>query len=168
MKVNTENFSVTPILQWQFKKFCICLKQIPWSDSGRNKLPKYFNIDFNRSIKLKIIKTIFAKVIILGGILIYCFNYRYHIILDCAKVGYQNIPSSWKYDTFITLNSPLLVNTDNYGLIPGLAQSANDLITANLSRFQDGSCVKWGFFVPSNSGFKFIDDLVLRGKVGVY
>lgn len=60
------------------------------------------------------------------------------------------------------------MNTDNYGLIPGLAQSANDLITSNLSRYQEGSCVKWRFFVPSNSGFKFIDDLVLKGKVSVY
>lgn len=85
--------------------------------------------------------------------------------MDCAKVGYQNIPSTWKYDTFITLNSPLLLNTDNYGLIPGLVQSANDLLSANLSRYQNGSCVKWGFFIPSSSGFGFINKLILQGQV---
>lgn len=80
-------------------------------------------------------------------------------------MGYNNIPSNWKYDTYITLNSPLLLNTDNYGLIPGLAQSANELLSANLNRCQDGSSVKWGFFFPSNSGFNFINNLVLQRKV---
>lgn len=93
---------------------------------------------------------------------------RYHIILDCAKVGYKNIPPSWKYDTYITLNSPLLVNTDKYGLIPGLVESANNLLSANLNRFKEGSSVKWGFFVPSNTGFQFIDALVREGKVSYY
>lgn len=82
-------------------------------------------------------------------------------------MGYQNIPASWKYDTFITLNSPLLVNTDKYGLVGGLVQSANDLLEANLSRFQEGSRVKWGFFIPSTEGFKLIDDLVTKEKVNL-
>lgn len=80
-------------------------------------------------------------------------------------MGYQNIPSTWKYDTYITLNSPLLLNTDSYGLIPGLLQSANQLVSANLSKFQNGSSVKWGFFVPSQSGFKFVNELIVQGKV---
>ncbi|CAH1116802.1 unnamed protein product [Phaedon cochleariae] len=90
---------------------------------------------------------------------------KYHIILDCAKMGYQNIPKSWKYDSYITLNSPLLTNTDNYGLLAGLVHSANDLLGANLNRLKDSSSVRWGFFVPSRNGFEFINDLILKEKI---
>lgn len=98
-------------------------------------------------------------------LLYYILYFRFHIILDCAKIGYKNIPVDWKYDTYITLNSPLLINTDNFGVIPGLVQSANDLLSANLRRFQEGSCVKWGFFIPSSTGFRFINSLIQEKKV---
>lgn len=87
---------------------------------------------------------------------------RYDIILDCAKFGYENIPSSWKYNKFITLNSPLMINTDKYGLLAGLTVSARDLL---LPRVYGGKSVRWGFFAPSGDGFKFIDRLVKNGKV---
>ncbi|KAG5890844.1 hypothetical protein JTB14_016277 [Gonioctena quinquepunctata] len=90
---------------------------------------------------------------------------RYHIILDAAKVGYKNIPKSWKYDTYITLNSPLLTNTDSYGLLAGLAYSVGDVLDANFKRCQEQSSVKWGFFVPSKSGFEFVDNLIVREKI---
>ncbi|KAJ8983353.1 hypothetical protein NQ317_003159 [Molorchus minor] len=90
---------------------------------------------------------------------------RYHIILDGAKIGYQNIPQSWKHDTFITLNSPLLIYTDYYGIMGGLVLSLNHLLEANLSRYKNGSSVKWGFFVPSRIGFEFIDKLICAEKI---
>ncbi|XP_074027281.1 NAD(P)H oxidoreductase RTN4IP1, mitochondrial [Leptinotarsa decemlineata] len=90
---------------------------------------------------------------------------RYHIILDAAQIGYQNIPKSWKYDTYITLNSPLLKSTDSYGLMAGLAYSASDLLDANLRAYKDSSCVKWGFFIPSTRGFEFVDDLISKEKI---
>ncbi|KAJ8972799.1 hypothetical protein NQ314_000035 [Rhamnusium bicolor] len=90
---------------------------------------------------------------------------RYHIILDCAKVGYQNISESWQYDSYISLNSPLLLNTDKYGLMAGLVYSANNLLEANLNRFGRGSIVKWAFFVPSHQGFEFINELICSEKI---
>lgn len=95
------------------------------------------------------------------------FVYRYHIILDGAKVGYQNIPKNWQYDTYITLNSPLLINTDKYGLLGGLVCSVNNLLEANLSARNTGGAVKWGFFVPYKKGFEFIDELIDSEQVSV-
>ncbi|KAJ8960795.1 hypothetical protein NQ318_020091 [Aromia moschata] len=90
---------------------------------------------------------------------------RYHIVLDGAKVGYQNIPKSWRFDSYITLNSPLLLNTDKYGLMGGLAYSLSNLLDANFGQANNGSSVKWGFFLPSRTGFEFIDKLIRKEKI---
>nr|CAI5830303.1 unnamed protein product [Callosobruchus analis] len=90
---------------------------------------------------------------------------RYNLILDCAKVGYEKIPSTWQYDTYITLNSPLLHNTDKQGLFAGLAISAKDFLKSNIDSCQKGSQVRWGFFVPSADGFKFLHDLISKEKI---
>lgn len=82
--------------------------------------------------------------------------------MDCAKFGYENLPPSWKFKKFVTLNSPLMLNTDKYGVLPGLAASARDLL---LPRITAGKNVRWGFFLPSGDGFKCIDGLVKDGKV---
>ncbi|XP_066141407.1 reticulon-4-interacting protein 1 homolog, mitochondrial-like [Euwallacea fornicatus] len=90
---------------------------------------------------------------------------KYNIILDAAKVGIDNIPNSWKYESYVTLNSPLLVNNDNYGLVGGLIKSAGNLTAANASRICSGKTVRWGYILPSNSGFKFIHELICQGKI---
>lgn len=82
--------------------------------------------------------------------------------MDCAKFGYQNLPSSWKFNKFVTLNSPLMLNTDKYGIVGGLALSAKDLL---YPRITAGKNVRWGFFLPLGNGFKCIDELVKTGKV---
>ncbi|CAG9857506.1 unnamed protein product [Phyllotreta striolata] len=90
---------------------------------------------------------------------------KYHIILDGAKTGIRNIPKTWKFDSYITLNSPLLLNADNHGLFEGFLRSSCDLLGSNLDRLQTGSTVKWGFFVPSAEGFKFINELIVNQKI---
>ncbi|XP_050306715.1 reticulon-4-interacting protein 1 homolog, mitochondrial [Anthonomus grandis grandis] len=90
---------------------------------------------------------------------------KYHIIFDAANMGIQNIPNSWQYESYITLNSPLLVNNDKYGLLGGLITSAGNLIESNITRMCSGKSVRWGYFVPSNSGFRFIHELICRGKI---
>lgn len=85
--------------------------------------------------------------------------------MDCANFGYQNIPNSWKYKRFVTLNSPLLRNSDTHGLLPGLAASIKDLAFSNLPRIIDGKTVRWGFFMPCGNGLKFVSKLVTEEKV---
>jgi NADPH:quinone reductase-like Zn-dependent oxidoreductase len=89
----------------------------------------------------------------------------YHIILDCAKFGYDNVPKSWKFGTYVTLNSPLLINTDKFGLVGGLLSSANTFLKDNLKPPGEKKCVMWGFFLPSSSGFQFIHKLISNGKI---
>ncbi|KAF7281482.1 hypothetical protein GWI33_004728 [Rhynchophorus ferrugineus] len=90
---------------------------------------------------------------------------KYHVILDAANVGIHNIPNNWKYETYITLNSPLLINNDKYGLPGGLLKSAKDLFDANIKNICDGKTVRWGYFVPSSTGFQFVNDLICREKI---
>lgn len=82
-------------------------------------------------------------------------------------MGHQAIPSSWQYTTYISLNSPLLRNTDQYGLIGGLALSAADLIPSNLLTLPQGKCVKWAYFYPSTDGLQFIDRLIRNAEVNI-
>ncbi|XP_025829567.1 reticulon-4-interacting protein 1 homolog, mitochondrial-like isoform X2 [Agrilus planipennis] len=90
---------------------------------------------------------------------------RYDVILDCCKFGFENLPKSWKYTNFVNLNSPLLVNTDEQGLILGLTTSAGNLLSSNIFSILEGRSIRWGFFVPSTSGFQFIDKLVKRQRI---
>lgn len=90
---------------------------------------------------------------------------KYHVILDAANMGIHNIPKSWNFESYITLNSPLLVNNDNYGLTFGLLKSAKDLFEANITNICNGKTVRWGYFVPSNFGFQFLHRLVCEGKI---
>lgn len=55
-----------------------------------------------------------------------------------------------------------MLNTDKYGVLSGLAVSARELL---LPRMTAGKNIRWGFFIPSGDGFKFIDELVQSGKV---
>ncbi|XP_045470056.1 reticulon-4-interacting protein 1 homolog, mitochondrial-like [Harmonia axyridis] len=88
---------------------------------------------------------------------------RYDIILDCAKFGVDKIPNEWKFEQYITLNSPLILNTDKYGLVGGSLKSISTLLSENIIKIKDGKMVKWGFFLPCSKGFAFISRLVTCG-----
>ncbi|XP_044751143.1 reticulon-4-interacting protein 1 homolog, mitochondrial-like [Coccinella septempunctata] len=90
---------------------------------------------------------------------------RYDIILDCAKFGIDRVPNEWKFGQYITLNSPLILNTDEYGLVGGLMKSTSSLLSQNIMKLKDGKRVKWGFFIPSNSGFELIDRLAKNNQL---
>ncbi|KAK9743860.1 Alcohol dehydrogenase GroES-like domain [Popillia japonica] len=84
----------------------------------------------------------------------------YDIILDCAKFGHQNIPNYWRYKRYITLNSPLLLNSDQYGFFGGLIVSAKDVLTSNIPKIIEGKTVRWGFVTPRKDGLNLITHLM--------
>ncbi|KAK9888820.1 hypothetical protein WA026_001043 [Henosepilachna vigintioctopunctata] len=90
---------------------------------------------------------------------------RYDIILDCAKFGVNNLPTNWKFKQFITLNSPLMLNTDKYGLLPGVLKSATTLVGDNIVILKDGKVIKWGFFLPCKKGFELINGLLTKKEI---
>ncbi|KAH0540056.1 reticulon-4-interacting protein 1, mitochondrial-like [Cotesia glomerata] len=84
----------------------------------------------------------------------------YDIILDCSNQGIEKINSKkYRFKSYIALNSPLLKNIDNYGLIGG-AMNIVDLLKYNIPKKKDTSCVKWGFFIPSTTGLNALQKLV--------
>ncbi|KRT78248.1 hypothetical protein AMK59_6681, partial [Oryctes borbonicus] len=89
----------------------------------------------------------------------------YDIILDCAKFGYQNIPNKWRYKRYVTLNSPLLLNTDEYGFFGGLIVSAKDVLTSNIPKIIEGKTVRWGFVTPRKDGLNCIAKLMQKGQL---
>lgn len=83
-------------------------------------------------------------------------------------MGIENLPADWQYETFVTLNSPLLVNNDKHGLFFGMLQSIGSLLNTNRSIISSGRTLRWGYFVPSRRGFEFIHSLICHEKVYLY
>ncbi|XP_033364575.1 reticulon-4-interacting protein 1, mitochondrial isoform X1 [Bombus vosnesenskii] len=89
----------------------------------------------------------------------------YNIILDCANQGADQIRlRGYPHSTYITLNSPVLKNTDQHGLIVGTVKNIGELVKYNIP-IENKSTVKWGFFIPSAAGIKTLKEFVESGKV---
>ncbi|EFN76030.1 Reticulon-4-interacting protein 1 [Harpegnathos saltator] len=90
----------------------------------------------------------------------------YDIILDCAKQGPEYVrEKGYLYNTYITLNSPMLKNFDQHGLILGALQNLGDIARFNIPIAQNKGCVKWGYFMPNQTGINFLQELVESGKI---
>lgn len=95
-----------------------------------------------------------------------CMESPYDIILDCAGKGsdYANaLP--WSFGSYITFKSPLMKNFDTHGLIAGSIVNVRDLITSNLSAMERKGSVKWGYFMPAQSGIKYLKKLAENRKL---
>lgn len=97
--------------------------------------------------------------------------HSYDIILDCAKQGPDLIKSKgYPYSNYISLNSPFLKNIDDHGVIVGGIKNFGEILKYNIpidqkTNLLNSSLVKWGFFAPSPSGIKIIQELVESKKV---
>lgn len=88
------------------------------------------------------------------------------MILDCANQGPEHVRmKGYPHDTYIALNSPLLKNFDHHGLVMGMAQNLSDLLKFNIPKAENKSCVKWGFFIPSQTGINILQKLVENEQV---
>jgi len=90
----------------------------------------------------------------------------YDIILDCANQGPEHVrKKGYPHDTYIALNSPMLKNFDNHGLVMGMAQNLSDLLRFNIPKAENKSSVKWGFFIPSQTGINVLQKLVENEEI---
>uniref|UniRef100_A0A1B6CS42 Enoyl reductase (ER) domain-containing protein n=1 Tax=Clastoptera arizonana TaxID=38151 RepID=A0A1B6CS42_9HEMI len=93
---------------------------------------------------------------------------KYDIILDAAGLQETEFPQyieclkDWNFAKFITLKSPLLKNTDTYGILQGMVRNAAELILPNImmGALAKGSTLRWGYFMPINRGIKEISRLL--------
>ncbi|KMQ96511.1 reticulon-4-interacting protein mitochondrial-like protein [Lasius niger] len=91
---------------------------------------------------------------------------RYDIILDCANRGPEHVRmKGYPHSTYIALNSPLLKNTDQHGLVVGMAKNVQDFLKFNIPTVENKSCVKWGFFIPSQTGINVLQKLVENKEI---
>lgn len=104
------------------------------------------------------------------------FFSRYDLILDAAGISYDNIGTytpllkGWSCSGFITLRSPILQNTDSYGLLGGMFKNAIDLVVPNIlsGAVFKGSSIRWGTFLPMESGVRELAQLVEEKKLSVH
>lgn len=88
------------------------------------------------------------------------------MILDCANQGPEHVRmKGYPHDTYVGLNSPLLKNLDNHGLVMGMAKNLENFLKFNIPIAENKSCVKWGFFVPSQTGINVLQKLVENEQV---
>lgn len=89
--------------------------------------------------------------------------------MDCSNQGPDLINSKgYPYYTYITLNSPLLKNIDQLGLIAGTFKNLGDIFKYNIPKSNNKGSVKWGLFVPSETGMSMLHDFVECGQVHFY
>lgn len=91
----------------------------------------------------------------------------FDIILDAAGQGPDYATKlPWKFGQYITLNPPLLNDTDNLGLIFGSLKSAATLLQSNVKTLYGyNGFLKWGFFVPASQGIEYLKGLVESGQL---
>ncbi|XP_055297425.1 reticulon-4-interacting protein 1 homolog, mitochondrial-like [Sitodiplosis mosellana] len=91
----------------------------------------------------------------------------FDIILDAAGLGSDYATTlPWSFGQYITLQPPVLNNTDANGLVFGTINSAIDLLQSNIqSIFGYKGLVKWGFFEPSAQGIEYFRRQVESGKI---
>lgn len=99
--------------------------------------------------------------------------FRYDLILDAAGISYDEIGTytpllkGWSLSSFISLRSPILQNTDSYGLLGGMVKNAFDLVVPNVlsGAVFKGSSIRWGTFLPMENGVKELAQLVEEKKI---
>lgn len=73
----------------------------------------------------------------------------------------------WTCSSFITLRSPILHNIDSYGMLGGMFKNAIDLVVPNVlsGAVFKGSSIRWGTFIPIESGVKELAYLTEKHKM---
>ncbi|XP_015380427.1 PREDICTED: reticulon-4-interacting protein 1 homolog, mitochondrial-like [Diuraphis noxia] len=101
---------------------------------------------------------------------------KYDLILDAAGIPYEDIGSAytpllkpWSWAKFITLRSPVLHNTDAYGMVFGMLKNMYDLMAPNVcsGAVFKGSTIRWGFFMPAERGVEELARLAVEKKITV-
>uniref|UniRef100_A0A131XDR2 Putative zinc-binding oxidoreductase n=1 Tax=Hyalomma excavatum TaxID=257692 RepID=A0A131XDR2_9ACAR len=94
---------------------------------------------------------------------------RFDFILDCVGTHQGLSPTKLLYkgrlSTYVTVVSPVLRNTDDMGLLSGMALSACQALQVTVKELVDGRSARWAFFCTNGSALKEIAELVDLGKV---
>lgn len=94
---------------------------------------------------------------------------RFDFVLDCVG-GQQHafVPEllrKGKFAPYVTVVSPVLKNTDERGLLPGIVLSACQAAQTTLKGLKEGRTVRWAFFCPNASALREIAAKVDSRKI---
>lgn len=83
--------------------------------------------------------------------------------------NYTPLLKCWSFSAFITLRGPILSNTDSYGMICGMIKNVFDFFVPNIlsGAVFKGSSIRWGVFMPLESGIKELARLAEEKKIVV-
>lgn len=70
-----------------------------------------------------------------------------------------------KKTMYITLNSPLMRNLDQHGLMGGIACTMSDALLDTLDGLRHGLAFRWAYYLPNPKALAHITDLVERGAI---
>lgn len=92
---------------------------------------------------------------------------KFDIILDAGGLGTDYATElPWKFRQYISLEPPVLNNTDASGILLGSIKSAISLIRSNIKTITSrGGLLKWGFFIPAPQGIEYLRKLVENGQI---
>ncbi|GFR75909.1 reticulon-4-interacting protein 1-like protein, mitochondrial [Elysia marginata] len=76
-----------------------------------------------------------------------------------------NFLSPWKNSKLVTLNFPLLKNSDEMGVVAGLVKSAVTAGLTTLKGIQSGGSIRWAAFNPNGQALDVVRRLVEDGKI---
>lgn len=94
---------------------------------------------------------------------------RFDFILDCVGSHQGLSPTKLlhrgRLSTYVTVVSPVLRNTDEMGLLSGMALSACQAVQLTVKELADGRSARWAFFCTNADALREIAALVDLGKV---
>lgn len=91
----------------------------------------------------------------------------YDVILDIhGGVDFSfDLLKKWNNSKFVTIKTPFLQNTDEYGILPGLLRSGANLTANVLQGFKEGRSYRWAMFKPSRKHLETVKHLVEREEI---
>ncbi|XP_039262457.2 NAD(P)H oxidoreductase RTN4IP1, mitochondrial-like [Styela clava] len=90
---------------------------------------------------------------------------RYDLVFDIVGSSNPEHAKSMLHNggTYVTLKSPLVQNTDDYGLLFGLSTSATSYLKTSL--FRNNIKIKWAYFAPDRLALLEVAKLVDEGLI---
>ncbi|CAD5207022.1 unnamed protein product [Bursaphelenchus okinawaensis] len=94
----------------------------------------------------------------------------FDLILDCTTSNAvtdwsDELLGVWRNSVHLTLTSPLMQQTDRYGVPLGLASTAATWFCRNVWNFKKGRAYIYAFFIPDKNALNLLSTLIDQGKM---
>ncbi|XP_077977287.1 NAD(P)H oxidoreductase RTN4IP1, mitochondrial-like [Glandiceps talaboti] len=77
----------------------------------------------------------------------------------------MEILKKWSNANYVTVVSSLLKDTDQYGLVPGLASAGLSMATNTIKGLASGQIYQWAFCIPNSKALNTVGDMIDRQHI---